>query len=92
MFSYNLHEKGEMKFYLFVSVVHLPSKQLNQMETNLEKNHLKWFYLSSQIALTGEIFGTQGHKPNAPWNIRLCTNKNLHSNYCSIMSFIVFSC
>ena len=39
MFSYNLHEKGEMKFYLFVSVVHLPSKQLNQMETNLEKNH-----------------------------------------------------
>jgi hypothetical protein len=39
MFIYNLHEKGEMNFYLFVSVVHLPSKQLNQMETNLEKNH-----------------------------------------------------
>jgi len=49
---------------------------------------LQWFYLSSQIALTGEIFGTRGHKPNAPWNLRLCTNKNLHSNYCSIMSFI----
>ena len=35
-----MHEKGEINFYLFICVlVHLPSKQLNQIETNLGKNH-----------------------------------------------------